>query len=275
MGKINEEALDNALAELDALGGLESVKSEVKLIADIGRVNAMREEHGLPTAQTARHMLFLGNPGTGKSTVAKIVGKVYAALGVLSKGHVVETDRGEMVVGYIGATPKKTKEIIERARGGILYVDAASNLFGDMFGTEALNTLYVEIADNNSDIAVIFADYEQPLLDALSTNPALGARIRKHIQFSDLTPDELYGYFGSIMKKYGCVATEDADKAIKEYFAKMYEQRDARCFGNAREANRLFEQIFRRQVNKLTKENRLSKEAMSEITLELVPEFKK
>ena len=275
MGKINEEALAAALAELDSLGGLEEVKSAVRRIADVGRVNAMREEFGLPSARIIRHMLFLGNPGTGKSTVARIVGKIYSALGVLSKGHVVESDRSQMVGGYIGASFEKTKQIIEKARGGILYIDAASTLFRDMFGEEALNALHIEMSDNGSDIAVIFADYEDALLKAVSSNPAIDVKVPVHIYFSDLTPDELYSYFCRIMKKHGCVATEDADAAIKEYFVKLCEQTDRRCFGNAREADRLFEDIFSRQINKLTKENRLSKEAVRDITRDLIPEFKK
>lgn len=183
------------LAELDALVGLRTVKREVHRQAAVLRVEKLRAEQGLKGVTITRHLIFTGNPGTGKTTVARLVSGIYAALGLLSKGHLVEVDRSELVAGYLGQTAAKTVEVVRSALGGVLFIDEAYGLAGDQYGDEAITTLVKEMEDHRNDLVVIVAGYPGPMAYFIEANPGLASRFRTTIDFPDYSDDELVAIF--------------------------------------------------------------------------------
>jgi SpoVK/Ycf46/Vps4 family AAA+-type ATPase len=179
------------LAELDALIGLERVKREVHRQVAILRVERLRADAGMKSPTITRHLVFTGNPGTGKTTVARLVGGIYAALGLLSQGQLIEVDRSELVAGYLGQTAVKTSEVVAKAAGGVLFIDEAYSLTGDQYGTEAVDTLVKEMEDRRDDLVVIVAGYPAPMQAFVAANPGLASRFRTTIEFDDYTDDEL------------------------------------------------------------------------------------
>jgi SpoVK/Ycf46/Vps4 family AAA+-type ATPase len=185
------KTVEELLAELDALIGLERVKREIHRQVAILRVERLRAEAGMKNATITRHVVFTGNPGTGKTTVARLVSGIYQALGLLSKGQLVEVDRSELVAGYLGQTAVKTAEVVARAAGGVLFIDEAYSLTGDQYGTEAVDTLVKEMEDKRDDLVVIVAGYPAPMLAFVAANPGLSSRFRTTIEFDDYTDDEM------------------------------------------------------------------------------------
>jgi AAA+ superfamily predicted ATPase len=179
------------LAELDALVGLERVKREVHRQVAILRVEKLRAEAGMKSPTITRHLVFTGNPGTGKTTVARLVSGIYKALGLLSQGQLIEVDRSELVAGYLGQTAVKTAEVVVKAAGGVLFIDEAYSLTGDQYGTEAVDTLVKEMEDRRNDLVVIVAGYPAPMEAFIAANPGLASRFRTTIEFDDYTDDEL------------------------------------------------------------------------------------
>jgi len=179
------------LAELDALIGLERVKREVHRQVAILRVERLRADAGMKSPTITRHLVFTGNPGTGKTTVARLVSGIYAALGLLSQGQLIEVDRSELVAGYLGQTAVKTSEVVARAAGGVLFIDEAYSLTGDQYGTEAVDTLVKEMEDRRDDLVVIVAGYPAPMEAFVAANPGLSSRFRTTIEFDDYADDEL------------------------------------------------------------------------------------
>jgi len=188
---VRHRSLDELLAELDSLIGLERVKREIHRQVAILRVERLRSDAGMKSPTITRHLVFNGNPGTGKTTVARLVSSIYAALELLSKGQLIEVDRSELVAGYLGQTAVKTAEVVATAVGGVLFIDEAYSLTGDQYGTEAVDTLVKEMEDRRDDLVVIVAGYPAPMEAFIAANPGLASRFRTTIEFDDYTDDEL------------------------------------------------------------------------------------
>lgn len=223
--------LTELLAQLDGLIGLSSVKREVRQQTEILRVEKLRTAAGLTTPTMTRHMVFLGNPGTGKTTVARLVSGIYRALGLLAKGHLVEVDRSELVAGYLGQTAVKTSEVVAKAIGGVLFIDEAYALAEDQYGAEAVNTLVKDMEDHRSDLVVIVAGYPGPMQDFLATNPGLESRFSVTITFDDYTDDELRQIFDHMARKSDF---EPTPECLDRFSALAAEQARTEGFGNGR-----------------------------------------
>jgi Cdc6-like AAA superfamily ATPase len=262
------QPLEELLAELDALVGLAAVKAEVKLVADLLTVQKLRKERGLPVVESSRHLVFTGNPGTGKTTVARLVAKIYRTLGVVEKGHLVETDRSHLVAGYVGQTASRTRRVVEQALGGVLLIDEAYALAqGDEedFGHEAIATLVKLMEDHRHDLVVIAAGYPDEMHELIESNPGLRSRFPKTIAFPDYTDDELVAIFRTMCEAsaYTCVA--GAEAAAREFFASQ--PRD-KGFGNARLARNLFEASVARHASRVVAVDRPTNEDLTVLTVD-------
>jgi adenylate kinase family enzyme len=224
-------SLDELLAELDELVGLAEVKAEVHAQAQLLRVAGLRRDAGLRTAEITRHLVFVGNPGTGKTTVARLVAEIYRATGVLPTGHLVEVDRSELVAGYVGQTAIKTAQVIDSAVGGVLFIDEAYALADDDFGSEAVETLVKGMEDHREDLVVIVAGYPAPMEQFVAVNPGLRSRFRKTITFADYSIDELVEIFDRMATKADYSPTEACRDRLRELA--LVEEKDE-GFGNAR-----------------------------------------
>lgn len=264
--------VDELLAQLDSLIGLEKIKENVKSLINLVKVRKLREENGLPTTPMSLHLVFMGNPGTGKTTVARLIAKLYYGIGVLSKGQLVETDRAGLVAGYVGQTAAKTKKMIDSAIGGVLFIDEAYALApgGDGtndFGREAIETLLKAMEDNRENLVVIVAGYEELMERFISSNPGLESRFNRYFIFDDYNDKELYDIFTSMCGKNKYVLTEDGEKFIKDHLKYIYDTRDEN-FGNARDVRNLFENIISAQSDRVAMLKNPTLEDLTGITKE-------
>jgi SpoVK/Ycf46/Vps4 family AAA+-type ATPase len=243
--------IEELLAELDALVGLEEVKADVRRLSSLLRIQQLRRERGMPTIETSHHLVFTGNPGTGKTTVARLLSQILRTLGVVSKGHLVETDRSHLVAGYVGQTAARTREVMESALGGTLLIDEAYALARGSeqdFGREAIDTIVKFMEDHRDDLAVIAAGYPEEMATLIDANPGLKSRFTRTIHFPDYTTDELVAIFRS-MGDANRYRLEDA--AAIRLRALIDAEPRTRGFGNARFVRNVFESAIGHQAERL------------------------
>ena len=246
---IDQDAeLKQALDELDSFVGLENVKVDVAKHINLLRVQQMRREKGLSVPEQSLHMAFSGNPGTGKTSVARLIAKIYKQMGILSKGQFVETDRTGLVAEYIGQTAPKVQAVVKKAIGGVLFIDEAYTLSGsergsDQFGQEAIDTLLKLMEDHRNDLIVIVAGYTEPMQRFIESNPGLQSRFNKYLHFEDYSPDDLTSIFSRLAKQHDYELTATAQAKVTAVFQQAYQNR-SRTFGNARLSRNLFEKAI-------------------------------
>ncbi|MCL2603555.1 MAG: tetratricopeptide repeat protein [Defluviitaleaceae bacterium] len=256
--KNSEAGQPEALDKLNGLIGLGRVKEEVNTVINLLKIKKMREKAGVSTAAMSLHMVFSGNPGTGKTTVARILGDLYRNLGVLSKGQLIEVDRSGLVGQYIGETALKTLEVVETAMGGILFIDeayalaSAKGVSGHDFGQEAIDTLLKAMEDNRDNLIVIAAGYEKEMETFLQANPGMQSRFNTFIHFDDYSAEELYAIFMNLVKSNSYTCTDEVKTHLTDYFINMYANRKDN-FANGREVRNTFENMIKRQANRLAK----------------------
>jgi SpoVK/Ycf46/Vps4 family AAA+-type ATPase len=243
--------MNELMAELDELVGLQSVKDEVARLTSLLQIQALRAERGLPTVEASHHLVFTGNPGTGKTTVARLLSQIYRTVGVVSRGHLVETDRSTLVAGFVGQTAPKTLAALESALGGMLLIDEAYSLArggDDDFGREAIDTLVKFMEDHREDIGIVAAGYPAEMRAFVETNPGLESRFTRTISFADYSDDELVTIFDRLGEKNYYTPSEDA---ITKLRALLAAQPRGRGFGNARFIRNVFEEAVGRQAHRL------------------------
>lgn len=269
------DTLELVLQELHELIGMEAIKKNVEDIANFLKVQKMREEKGLKNTNNALHAVFMGPPGTGKTTVARLLGRIYKHLGYLKKGHLVETDRAGMVAGYVGQTAIKADEIIKSAIGGVLFIDEAYSLnsgsFND-FGKEAIEILLKRMEDQRGELVVIVAGYPDEMESFIQSNPGLQSRFNRYFKFGHFEVDALLKIFKLNAEKADFVLTEDAEAKLTEILERVHEKRH-KAFGNARTVRNLFEKIIECQANRIVSISPITEETLRTLTEEDVPEI--
>ena len=263
-----KEPEKDPMEELDALVGLTTIKHDVKELMAFVKIQKMRKDAGLKSVPVSLHLVFTGNPGTGKTTVARIIGRLYKQIGVLSKGQLIEVDRSGLVAGYVGQTALKTQEQICKAMGGVLFIDEAYALAqkDDAFGQEAIDTVLKAMEDHRDDLVVIVAGYTKPMEKFINSNPGLKSRFNKYIEFPDYTVDELVEIFNLNCKKYDYVVEEDAQKQIRARIVSKKMQMKEN-FANAREVRNMFEDIITNQARRVAAMENPTHEDMMKITV--------
>ncbi len=262
---------------LDDLVGREDIKAEMRRIFSAATICRERKRAGLPTPKQNYHMIFTGEPGTGKTTVARIVAEELHSLGALSKGHIVEADRAALVAGYIGQTAVRTAEVIAEARGGVLLISQLSELGAPRlphkdFGIEALSVILRAMEDED-DLVVIAEDYDECMTEFLKFHPEVALKFGRTVHFEGLNADELISIFASMCEKTAYILTEYAENAVADLIRKMCESRN-KWFGNARSVRNIFERILKNQALRISKNvEEISTEELATIETEDIPTF--
>ena len=261
---------EDLLKELDKLIGLEQVKEEVRSLANFVKLQKQREKKGLKVPTMSLHLVFTGNPGTGKTTVARIVARIYKDLGVLKKGHTVETDRSGLVANYVGQTATKTNAVIDSALNGVLFIDEAYALVPDDgikqdYGQEAISTLLKRMEDDRDKLVVIVAGYNNEMKRFIDSNPGLKSRFNRYINFPDYTSSELSDIFKMYARKNEYTLAPDAEKYLKTKLDSVVRHKN-RNFGNARFVRNVFEKSIQQQANRLSNQKDLSTTQLTELT---------
>ena len=261
------EKIEDLQAELEGYIGLGSVKREVKNLINLVTVHKLRREQGLPASDLSLHMVFSGNPGTGKTTIARLMARIYHSLGILSKGQLVEVDRSGLVAGYVGQTALKAKKAVDAALGGVLFIDEAYALNGgggNDFGQEAIDTILKAMEDHRDDLVVIAAGYDDLMDRFIHSNPGLESRFNRFLHFEDYTPEEMLKIFERQCQKGCYTLAPGAAELVRDFIAE--ENQDPMSFGNARGVRNLFERILVNQAGRLAAQEQVTREDLMAIT---------
>lgn len=262
-------SVEVVMQEIGDLIGLENIKQEVRSLVNSLQVNQMRQSAGLPNVSVSRHMVFYGNPGTGKTTIARRLGELFRLLGILPKGHFVETDRSSLVGGYLGQTAIKTSQVLDSALGGILFIDEAYTLSqsesSDQYGQEAIDTLLKYMEDHRDEIVIIVAGYEDLMGKFLESNPGLKSRFNKYFQFQDYSEMELSQIFMAIADESNYELDEETQTHLRKIAGEMLRIK-TKNFGNGRTVRNLFERSIVNQANRIMQQSINSKDDLSRLT---------
>lgn len=269
---VNKVLEGDPYKELDELIGLGRVKQEVRTLANFVKVQKQREEQGLKTPKMSYHLVFTGSPGTGKTTVARIVARIYKDLGILKSGHTVETDRSGLVAEYMGQTAIKTNAIVDSALNGVLFIDEAYALVpedgsGRDYGQEAISTLLKRMEDDRDKLVVIIAGYQKEMKRFIDSNPGLQSRFNRYIDFPDYSAPELVDIFKMYLKKNQYELSAGAEDLLRKNMQYAVDNKD-RNFGNARYVRNVFEKCIQEQANRLEKSRNLTRKELTELTAE-------
>jgi SpoVK/Ycf46/Vps4 family AAA+-type ATPase len=268
--ELNKVDIDNAIEEfnkqLAQLVGIENVKQEITTLINLAKINLIKKQKGIKVPNVTKHLVFTGNPGTGKTTVARLLAEIYHKLGLLSKGQFIETERSQLVGEYVGHTAPKTKKVIESAKGGILFIDEAYSLATERkndFGNEVIETLLKLMEDYRDDLIVVVAGYPEKMKSFLASNPGLNSRFATKIQFNDYTTPQLIEIFELFAMEYD-YQIEKA--ALKKLTKKLDGIKIQENFGNAREVRNIFDQAIKNQANRLSNKNQIEDKELSILT---------
>lgn len=265
--------LEESILKLDLLIGLDTVKTQILSLINFLKIQKARELNGYKVSILSYHVVFTGNPGTGKTTVARILANIYKALGLIQKGHLIECDRSALVGEYLGQTAIKTNKLIDKALDGILFIDEAYSLLNDpqdVFGKEAISTLLKRMEDDRSRLIVIIAGYSSEIYSFLDSNPGLKSRFNRFIDFHDYSPQELLLIFESMCIELDYKLTEDAKSKLIHFFNDAYNNRNS-SFGNGRFVRNIFEKSLENHANRITNELNLNSYILTTLTDSDIP----
>lgn len=267
-------SLDSILSKLDGLVGIENIKSDIKSLINVIKVNQLRKKEGLPEQRLSMHSVFIGPPGTGKTTIARMMADIYFALNVFDENNFVEVGRSGLVAGYVGQTAIKTDEVIDKAMNGVLFIDEAytlarKNSEGD-FGQEAIDILLKRMEDSRDKLVVIVAGYEEEMMAFINSNPGLSSRFNRYFHFSDYQPSQLMEIYTRIADESGFVLSDNASNKLRELFDVLYAERNSR-FGNARLVRNVFEKTFEKHANRTSDIAPITRAILTTIQAEDVP----
>jgi ATP-dependent Clp protease ATP-binding subunit ClpA len=269
--EVTAETLQKAMGELNSLIGLDGVKDQIAKLMNMHEANNIREKQSLPRIPVGLHLVFTGSPGTGKTTVARIVAQMYQAIGLLPGGQLVEVDRSTLVAGYVGQTALKVQEAINKARGGVLFIDEAYALSADRgagYGDEAISTLVKAMEDQRDSLAIIVAGYEEPMKEFIGSNQGLKSRFQNTLPFADYKTSELLDIFKVIASGYKITLNDEVIKAIEKYFDEVKPSGE---MGNARYVRNLFEKMYLNLSNRAASDGNIELHELVEFGVEDIP----